>query len=263
MASGDVNISTGINPIAFNCASFDGINDYIDIPHTTADLGTSYPNGMSVSCWVYPTTAGGGGYGRIVDLGFDTSGKNGFSLSYNTGSAILIYLNGSGGTAPGLELGKWHHVVGIWGPESPTASLKVYIDNVLVINTTVNKTLSQVICTSPIRIGNRCQATDRGWKGGIRDLRFYNKVLTATEIASLYAGLNIAETPVHWFKLKDNYNDYGSVGGTGTNSGSIFVGIEGTLNQVIKTQRATAGDTYKALLTKVGNGQIISVFIDE
>ncbi len=154
-------------------------------------------------------------------------------------------------------MGKWHHVVGIWGPESPSASVKIYVDGAKVVDTTLPKTLSQVIWTSPIRIGNRCQATDRGWKGGIRDLRFYNKVLTATEIASLYAGLNIAETPVHWFKLKGDYKNYGSVGGTGTNSGSIFVGIEGTLNQVIKTKRATAGANGKFLMCELDKKIVI------
>lgn len=252
MASGDVDISTGINPIAFNCASFDGIDDYIDIAHTTADLGTSYPTGMSVSCWVYPKTSGGSGYGRIVDLGSDPNGTNGFFLAYNGPSGIYLCLNGSSATVTtGLELGKWHHVVGIWGPESPSASVKIYIDGAKVVDTTIPKTLSQVIYTYPIRIGNRCQSTDRCWKGGIRDLRFYNKVLTPTDIANLYAGLNIAETPVHWFKLKGDYIDYGSVGGTGTNSGSIFECIDGTLNQVIKTQRTTAGSTGKFFMCKL------------
>jgi hypothetical protein len=49
----------------------------------------------------------------------------------------------------------------------------------------------------------------------------WNRVLTATEITEDYQGKNNTNGLIHHFKLGGDYTDYGSVGVTATNSGSI------------------------------------------
>ena len=91
----------------------------------------------------------------------------------------------------------------------------------------------------------------------------WNRVLTTTEIANDYAGLPNTTGLIHHFKLGGDYTDYGSVGVTATNSGSVALTVEDQVAAAIKTQRTTTGATGKFYIAKGKEGQVLTAAITE
>jgi hypothetical protein len=86
----------------------------------------------------------------------------------------------------------------------------------------------------------------------------WNRVLTAAEITQDYAGQPVTSGRIHYFKLGGDYADYGSVGATATNSGSVSYVVEDLVGTAVKTQRATAGASGKYMMCVGKQGQIVT-----
>ena len=84
--------------------------------------------------------------------------------------------------------GKWHHVVGV---RTAPYSAQIYVDGILEAEVAVAPTASSSIGTSsPLRLGNSTAiASGLGpWKGGLDDVRVYDRALSAEEVKQLYLG---------------------------------------------------------------------------
>ena len=84
--------------------------------------------------------------------------------------------------------GKWHHVVGV---RTALYSAQIYVDGSLEAEASVGPTASSSIGTSsPLRIGSSTAlASGLGpWKGGLDDIRIYDRALSAEEVKQLYLG---------------------------------------------------------------------------
>src|SRR5699024_7924707 len=69
--------TTGVSGKALN---FDGTNDYVEIAHNANQLLTG---GGIITAWFNAGSAGGGGFGRIVDKSSGVSATGGFALHMN------------------------------------------------------------------------------------------------------------------------------------------------------------------------------------
>jgi len=267
MADGDVDAKITTTR-AFPCNVFDGVDDYVEVPHDASQLGANLSNGFTISAWINPRSLGESS-GVILDKSTAISAENGFYFKLNDSAGVVnrarfrINVGTDANTAvSGVLSSRWQHVI---VTVSSGQLANFYINGVLsgTADQDLVQTISTITTTNAPRIGNRSTATDRTFDGGIRSVKMWNRVLSTTEITEEYAGTNHTEGLIHNFKLGGDYTDYGSVGVTATNSGSLPQIVDDAVATVIKDQRTTATLSGTHFITKLGNSQICSIAITE
>jgi gliding motility-associated-like protein len=164
-----------------NVLNFDGSNDYGQISRTIE-------NDFSIEYWVKTTQTGGGGSGSqwwvgsgIVDA--EVSGVTndfgtslvGNKLCFGTGSPDISIQS-----TTAINDGQWHHVAVT--REQSIGRLKIYIDGNLETTSTGASSASLSVPTN-IKLGILQKGTNM-LLGSIADLRIWNTVRSASEIAS-------------------------------------------------------------------------------
>ena len=223
---------------------FDGVDDYVEIPHNAAQLGANLSNGFTISAWINARSYGEGvvsDSGYIWDKGVSTI--TGFGISFRQDSSKLqCWVVGANKalTTSAWSFGVWKHLLITASGTNPSL-VNIYIDGVLgsAANQSIGDALGNMTATNNIRIGNKATATDRTFDGSIRSVKMWNRVLSASEITQDYAGQSNTNGLIHNFKLGGDYTDYGSVGVSATNSGSVICNTFD--NQMIITQASTTG----------------------
>ena len=239
--SGSTNPSASIATPAENAApgrigqalKFDGTDDYVDLEASSS----LKPSSVTVSAWVDLDSSFTDTYPKIIDGDNDSYG---YQLMYRTvGNVGFEFSTGNGTAADPVDSilttkDKWVHVVGV---HSGTYNY-IYLNGAFVASAAASTIDYSGVST--FEIGNR--GTDaRHWKGGIDDVRIYNRALSADEIKRLYALGNtthIATTldtqPTldtglvgHWtFDGKDMYTNVKDTSGAG-NNGDLILGASG------------------------------------
>lgn len=162
-------LTTDRKGAANSAFSFNGTSNLINLP-TSAALNL---NTYTFAAWIYlPSTAGnfaifgssnpGGPYWRVANGGLQAQGC----------------ANGSVGA------GAWHHLV--YAVNNSTGASKIYVDGGL--NASCNGSV-QSYTYSNLQLGVRQNSIDY-FNGFIDDVRIYNRVLSATEIAAQYNSYN-------------------------------------------------------------------------
>jgi len=225
MASGDLTTTNGTYSEK-PCNIFDGVDDYVAIPHAVQQLGANLTNGFTISAWINPRSVGENNGGVIINKSTSgTAGLNGFYAAMSTigtRSIRFVINNGTIRTSAALST-----TFGVWENWIITVSagqlVNFYKNGSLsgTANQDLVQGISTITSTNVIRIGNPSATTDRTFDGGIRNVKMWNRVLTTTEITAEYNGTNVTDGLIHHFKLGGDYTDYGSVGVAATNSGSI------------------------------------------
>jgi len=162
--------------------SFDGVDDYVEIPNS-ASLNPT--NEITVEAWFYPVsyTSGTGWHGIVGKAPY----TNGYLLWVEeTGSVSgLIYVGGirynvySGYNAP---LNQWTHAV----YTVKQGRMDIYINGQWRAKTDI-PTGAFNTNTNPLRIAGQGEDSTQPWfRGLIDDVRIYNRALTDAEISDLY-----------------------------------------------------------------------------
>jgi hypothetical protein len=257
MADGDVDVRL-TNSRSFNSNVFDGVDDYVEIPHHASQLGANLSNGFTISAWINPRSAGEIA-GRIYDKSSAGNGTNGLAFQiFNNLLQVKINVSASISSAVNSVIyGKWTHVI---LKVNSSSQITFYKDGAIsgTENQQCAQPISSMTAVNPARIGNLSGGTTQTWDGSIKDVKMWNRVLNTEEIAKDYAGLHTSEGCIHWFRLGGDYADYGSVGAVATNSGSTVAVIEDQVAAAIKAQRVITSADGKILTTEV-NGKILSV----
>lgn len=258
MATGDV-VCNLTNPLAKRCAVFDGVDDYVDITHKDDMLGANLSNGFSISADVFLKSNGELDTGYIIDKSTGTNGQNGFRFHFALPDTIAFKINnGTGRSSGSISLNTWFNII-----VTVTAGqlCSFYVNGVLsgTANQDLVQGISTITTTTNARIGNRAGNTDRTWDGGIRNVCFYNKVLSSAEILKVGTGQNVKSGLIHRWKLDTDYND--SVGSAdGTNSGSVLRAVDDQVATALSDTRTTANDKY---LIAVTNNKVLTTVIEE
>jgi hypothetical protein len=115
-----------------------------------------------------------------------------------------------------IRLGDWHHVAVTYDGSGKAAGLQVFIGGKPSAVEVVKDTLSGSLATeAPLRLGSK--TLGKPFKGGIDDLRIYNRVLTPAQIEQLaihYAprvvisGVNGRRTPAEATALREYFLTY-------------------------------------------------------
>ncbi len=168
--------------------SFDGSDDYVDVPSSTA-----YDSTTSTWC-VWFNSKGGFGSGTGADYAV-LLGRHSTPSSFN---GVEIYLdpagvdltwNGKSGSGNAWAIAgiavpnnQWHQACGIAAPNGGTAI--IYVDGVQKGTATVSAAWG--FSSQVIRLADSIDAYWGQYKGLIDEVRVYNRALTPDEIKRLY-----------------------------------------------------------------------------
>ena len=221
--------------------NFDGCDDEVSIPHDASfDFNTG--DNMTLECWIYweGSNSGLGASGSSQVLiqksslpfnlvfGVMQSGANVNKLVYSNNST-LVYSNSS------IALNTWTHVA---LTHASDGTYTFYVDG--VPDGTGNNPLGSFTTTEPLFIGS----SGGGWstfKGNMDEVRVWNDVRIATEIANNISSITPANEPnlLAFYEFnhpngttvitdsKNNHDGTWLGSGCGNNTSSVFVAPTG------------------------------------
>ena len=167
--------------------SFDGVNDYINIPNNT----TLSPTGdMTLSAWVKFWQLGTdlARVQKIVYKGHNVTPWESYELMMDATNQIVF--NRAGGTnsyagagyTGAVSKGVWYHIVGV----SQGLTMKIYINGTDSTNWKYNDVSGSFLQSNmDLRIGNNPWNSEH-FNGDIDDVRIYNYALSSQEVTNLY-----------------------------------------------------------------------------
>jgi hypothetical protein len=174
---------------------------YADFNGTSTAV-VSYPNSgaletfpLTASAWIFIDTYTG--YRSIIGKSNQSGAILGWRLTYAPGvsrglnflhSTNISNLRQNWTTTASLAAGAWYHVAASVSAINQQAILYINGSSMSVTNSSVG-TVTTISTSEPVRICGLGGA-DGGWSyhdGRVDDVRIYNRVLTAAEIAGIYA----------------------------------------------------------------------------
>lgn len=173
--------------------SFDGVNDKVRVVRNTIsgnDLGDASFNisdVITIESWINPESGGGFNTQSVVSKSqrIPTSAQTGYIFPRTNDNwnniSFLLNINGQGWkqlTAPYPGKDSWHHVAATYDG----FFMRIYIDGVLANQMAVTGSIT--VNTNPLTIGYQNGYTNEFYRGKIDDIRIWNRVLSACEIAS-------------------------------------------------------------------------------
>ncbi|MBI3621533.1 MAG: hypothetical protein HY208_05025 [Nitrospirae bacterium] len=196
LMNGATRIAGGIG----QALSLDGLDDYVNIPQTTAL--NAYP--LTIAVWMKTTTTGLKG---IVNK-YAPGSRNGYQLFTSGGNLCAWYFkNGSNyvwdgsGCAlqtPGYNDNRWHHAVMV----VDASGGKLYVDGVLKASRGWTGTAGAPSTTRPLNIGQYPGTASPYFPGLLDDVRLYSRALSGAEVVALYgAAAPSATQNVIWTSL--------------------------------------------------------------
>jgi hypothetical protein len=206
-----------------NALHFDGVNDQVTIPNASAEIANT--NQMSLSCWVFPTTAGGP-YG-IVGMRNNTNADF-YLLQLNATSMECRFRNSSGTNYDivytGFTLNQWQHYTFTYDIDT----LRLYKNGLEVAKAPASGTISNSAVA--MLVGNSPWSTSNFWfRGTVDEVSLWDKTISATEANCLYTnGVNPYAS-----NLK-NYYDFNHGVANGNNAGvNVLVDRTNNINGTV------------------------------
>ena len=157
--------------------NFDGVNDFINIPHNAL---LNITNSITVESWIKTTSSSE----RYITTKYDDS----WYLAINGAGAApgkaSFYLNNPGPTISWLHGtstvsdGNWHHIAGTYDG----TVMKIYVDGKLENQAVKTTSLSITTGTNPLQIGARTNGIT--FQGSMDEVRIWNTARSQCEIQS-------------------------------------------------------------------------------
>jgi hypothetical protein len=163
--------------------------DVISLGSATS-LDDLFNGGATMMAWVNPASSGGGSLGRVFDktqylfYSNNSSATNAWTLQHLRSSTTGRWNM----PANSVSYNTWQHVVVAYDGSS-TANNAIFYKDGVSQTVTEDSTPAGTIAAdaaNTLYLGNRA-AGDRQFDGRIVDARAYNRILTANEIATIYA----------------------------------------------------------------------------
>jgi hypothetical protein len=171
---------TLINGVGFSSAnnglfSFDGTNDYIEVPSITSVTGD-----FTVAIWFYTTASLDGYYKRLLDLDYITGFWLGRNANSNSWGGGILESNFPYGIYLPFTNGQWHYLVSV---RSGTTHI-LYGDG--ISNTTSNTVSNGNLSSTSLLIAREPLFSPSNFNGNISQVSMYNRALSPTEILQNY-----------------------------------------------------------------------------
>ena len=199
---------------------FDGVDDYIDVPHNDA---LSLSSQLTISVWVYNTSPSFTDTYRIISK--ETPGANdNFWLSLQNQTVWFGVGDSFFPTSTTLTADSWHHVAASF--DDASNDVRLYLDGVEVDQFFTGASITPN--TSALRIGANWES-NKHWEGLLDDVRLYDRVLSAADVAALADSLS-GTADAHW--PLDDASGTTAVDIVGAHDGTLTGGPVWTLGQI-------------------------------
>ena len=233
--SGQGNDGSGINTTFMNdrfgetdkAVYFNGDDAYVTIPNSTSL--SSPTEQLAISIWFYLEQANTI-HNPFLTKSDDPNQSGQYMLNYQkyTGdSHIDLNFNHSAHNyAYTFSLQEWYHLVVSYDG----SSIKYYVNSTYIgeLGTTGNIEQSSL----PLEFGRNVPGATEYYKGGLDDIRIYNRALTETEILELYheSDWQLDQGLVAYYPFNGNTNDES---GNGNNPSSVneITYVDGFINE--------------------------------
>ena len=174
---------------------FDGVDDYIQIPH---DTSLSFVDQYTLMAWVnQETTNFPSGGRRIIDKHHMSTGDGYAMITATPHPANWIHAISikSGVSSKPIVNNTWQHLAIVWDK----GIVDIYIDGQLDKRTNVSSTSTKINSNSwPVYLGtaqsNGVPAGDHFWHGALDDVRLFNRPLTPLDIDSVFREIPSTKT---------------------------------------------------------------------
>tara|TARA_R100000664_G_C2750122_1_gene137442 strand:+ start:280 stop:1038 length:759 start_codon:yes stop_codon:yes gene_type:complete len=178
---------------------FDGSNDYLEISNQgsgVANLNPASTEAFSVSAWCYPVDFAS--YSIIATNQEASSPYEGWSFGWQSQRLDFVIYNSSAtklntysalntSTDPFFVMNRWTCVVATFDGSNNITGVKLYKDGTQLETTSSGTTIGTVNSAAGIRIGNAPWGAST-FDGALHGVAFWNKELSAKEIAEIYRG---------------------------------------------------------------------------
>jgi len=179
--------------------NFDGVDDYVI---ATDNASLSITGNLTISAWIKPVDAtvmqsvvskydsAGNQRSYFMNISDTSISCNARELLLAVSSTLTPFTGAAKCSNAVLSSNKWSNVVAVYNASAQTVDL--YIDGVNQTRATVSGTIPSSIADSSrnLSIGssysNSTTPNAKPFKGGIDDVRVYNRALSAGEIKMLY-----------------------------------------------------------------------------
>ena len=192
---------------------FDGVNEFLNCTNN-ALFNFDRSNSFSFENWIKFDNLTGT---RFINSKIDFTTVKGYYLATVSNNLRFAFFNTnlnliSVNTNESLNTGVWYHIVVTYDGSSDANNVKFYINNTLYTNNVIVNTLSGTTqTTEPLQIGGQ----DTFFTAGqIAKTRIWNVELTASEVATMYNGGTIQNSPVQPASLIVNTDINNAVFGT-------------------------------------------------
>ena len=164
--------------------SFDGINDYVDLPIGSL-LGSL--SDMTVATWVNFPNAGGS-WQRIFDFGSGTTSYIMLTPRQGTTGPMTVAVTSATVpekrfVAPGTLASGWHHVAVV--VDSATMIVDLYLDGTIVASDSTTVLPKDLGVTTQNWLGRSQYDADAYFTGLLADFSIYSRALSAGEVRYL------------------------------------------------------------------------------
>ena len=161
---------------------FDGTNDYIDVSTIS---GNSFSNGFTFTGWIKAIQSPSADK-RIFQFGTSNPDDNGIILMINNYNIKVSIKNNSSDvyqktTTANID-SNWNHIC--WS-DNASSMYNIYINGILLYTDTYTGTFPN-INRGTNNIGAKPNSTVDNFNGQMSDLRYYSRVLSQSEIKTLY-----------------------------------------------------------------------------
>jgi hypothetical protein len=200
-------------------ASFDGVDDYVNIPNTPS---LQITGDLTILLWTWRRTS------TTRDTPIWKHYNYEFDVTYEIDGSVKFY-HGDGAwesvvalPADSIKTGVWQHIA-IVRTATPK-EVKAYLNGNLVKTSSYTKT--PIASTYPVQIGSRASGTSEQFDGVIAEVMIYNTALSQQEIQYLYQQ-GLGGGPIHlqnlvgWWPLNGDAKDYSG----NNNHGTIYGGV--------------------------------------
>ena len=239
---------TGVLTADANTAvSFDGVNDIVSVPHSSALNATA---GITIEAWVKRSKSSSW-QNILAKPGNGAVAAQNYALWLNTANKPVAYFgNGSSSisaTAPAIDT-NWHHIVATYDE----ATAKVYVDGVL--KASANSNIQLTANSQPLLIG-RTTDNNRIFGGTLDEVAVYPTALSAARIQAHYTAATSVDTTPPAITLTTPA-DGSVVGPTPTFAGQAgtAAGDLGTVTLRIYSGSTTGGQLVQTRTTSASAG---------
>ncbi len=157
---------------------FDGNDDYVQLGNPASLRPTTT---MSISAWIYLEGRQSSNWGRVISKTNGSTGDN-WAMIATAYNSIDCRIGGTSNRSANNSITQyeWQHIACTYDG----ASVKVYRNGTLIHSYAKSGAIPTI---NEVTIGRNATAVNRYFKGGIDDLRVYNRALTQADVIELYS----------------------------------------------------------------------------